>query len=161
MYHPVWQSKFKDVVDLSDGKFRIDHNCPATKKFLASQINDNVYKNIEKFQVLFYDEEHKHHKTVFTEPEKNEIAEKLANDEKMESLLHKSVDRILLTHRNTRLFLFMMTGPFLLLMQVIKYSIKAIIFMHFYRKHKAKKALKEGEESETSATYPPVESKAE
>lgn len=23
-YHPIWKDKFKDVVDLSDGKFRID-----------------------------------------------------------------------------------------------------------------------------------------
>ena len=46
LYHPIWKEKFKDVVDLSDGKFRFDKKDEAGRKYLAMHINDNVYKNL-------------------------------------------------------------------------------------------------------------------
>jgi len=54
MYHPVWQNKFKEVVDLSDGVFKIE-NSPAARKLLGMHINDNVFRNIEKFSARSFD----------------------------------------------------------------------------------------------------------
>lgn len=51
--------------------------------------------------------------------------------------LDSGVDRILVMHRNTKLFLFMMTGPFLVLFQTVKYIIKYGTLYYFYKKGKA------------------------
>jgi hypothetical protein len=50
--------------------------------------------------------------------------------------LSKAVDKILLSHRNTKIFLFMMTGPFLVVFQLVKYSIKYGIPYYLYRRSK-------------------------
>lgn len=48
--------------------------------------------------------------------------------------LNRAVDKILLTHRNTKLFLIMMTGPFLVMLKVIQYIIKFAVVMWLYKK---------------------------
>ena len=52
-----------------------------------------------------------------------------------------------MTHRNTRIFLFMLTGPFFLFFMVFKYSIKGIIITYLYKKNKRKKAEAEAAEA--------------
>lgn len=75
--------------------------------------------------------------------DKNEkIAEQLISQnsiEKRQKILHQSVDKILVRHRNTRIFLFMLTGPFFLFFMVFKYSIKIILLTYLYRKNKKSK----------------------
>lgn len=56
--------------------------------------------------------------------------------ENLRPKLDKSVDKILLAHRNTKLFLGMMTGPFFLLIKVIEYLGKAVFFLWLYNKSK-------------------------
>jgi len=90
--------------------------------------------------MLLFDQGLKHHKEEFTAKEKDIIVDKLVSENSLKEQLDYAVDRILLAHRNTRLFLFMMTGPCLLILMCIKYTIKGILVMHFWRKHKAKKA---------------------
>lgn len=139
MYQPVWKDNFANYFDLSDGKFTIDRNDKAAKKMLAMHINDNVLKNIDRFSILLFDEKNRLKKQETKEEERVEIVEKLIEQKNFRELLNRSVDKILLAHRNTKLFLFMMTGPFLILMQTIKYSIKGLVFLYLYRKHKSLK----------------------
>ena len=54
MYHPVWQNKFKEVVDLSGGVFKLDQSS-AARKLLGMHINDNVFRNLEKFSARSFD----------------------------------------------------------------------------------------------------------
>ena len=77
LYHPVWQESFKDVMELQDGKFVMDPNDRAAQRLLALNINDNVYKNIDKFSVLLFNEELKFNKDRFEIEEKEFIVEKM------------------------------------------------------------------------------------
>ena len=137
MYQPVWKDHFTNCFDLKDGKFVMDRNDKALKKMLAMHINDNVLKNIDRFSILLFDEKNRLKKQGTKEDERVQIVDKLIDQENFRELLNRAVDKILLTHRNTRLFLFMMTGPFLIIMQIIKYSIKGLIFLYLYRKHQS------------------------
>jgi hypothetical protein len=47
MYRPVWKEHFGDVFNLrEDGTFEIRHD-DATRKYLLSHVNDNVFQNLE------------------------------------------------------------------------------------------------------------------
>ena len=48
--------------------------------------------------------------------------------------LTDSLDRILIAHRNTKLFLFLMSGPFFLFFCFVKYSLKLSIMYILYKK---------------------------
>lgn len=136
MYHAVWQDKFRDVIDLSGNKFEVE-NSEAARRKLAMYINDNVYKNLSKLSTLGYDKDMSRHKSQFSCPEKKEIVEDLINETDIKDQLKKSVDRILATHRNTKLFLFLMSGPFFVLISLIKYSLKVAIMYYVYKKGKS------------------------
>ncbi len=56
--------------------------------------------------------------------------------EEQTKLLHRSLDKILATHRNTRFFLFMLTGPFYVLMTLFKSFIKFFVIVKLYKKKK-------------------------
>jgi hypothetical protein len=136
MYHPVWKEHFSSCFDIKDGQFIIDKHDKAVKKHLLMQINDNVYKNIDRFSVLLFDESSRLKKQQISDKERERIVDKLLTESNPVELVDRAVDKILLTHRNTRLFLFMMTGPFLIMFQTVKYIIKGAIFFYFYRKAK-------------------------
>lgn len=57
--------------------------------------------------------------------------------------MNNAVDKILVRHRNTKAFLFMLSGPFFITFMVIKYTIKIIVLLYLHRMHKKNKALKE------------------
>ncbi len=71
-----------------------------------------------------------------TKEKKMEVAEEILNEEKQtdeqNKMIDRSIDKILIAHRNTKLFLFMMSGPFFITMTIIKYSIKAFIIYFLY-----------------------------
>jgi len=79
-------------------------------------INDNVYHNFEKsISVSFFDEDNKiFKKEEFSKNQKEVIVEKIVKKMEDDNWLMKTIDKILLCHRNTKLFLIMMTGPFLI-----------------------------------------------
>lgn len=79
-----------------------------------------------------YDKESKMHKDVFTPDEKSQIVEKVFSDKDVSKELDQAVDKILISHRNTKIFLFMMTGPFLVIFQLTKYIIKYGTLYYFY-----------------------------
>ena len=47
--------------------------------------------------------------------------------------MFKSVDRILLAHRNLKLVLFCTTGPFFVLFPAFKYTIKFLVIYGIYK----------------------------
>lgn len=80
IYHPIWQDKFKDVCEISNGKFHIDSNDNAAKRLLSMHINDNVLQNIEKFSVLLFDKDLKYNKQELTATEKEVIVDHLVEE---------------------------------------------------------------------------------
>jgi len=138
MYHPVWQNKFKDVIDLSGGKFTCDGS-PAARKKLAWHLNDNVFMNIDKFSLRLFDQDRKYRKTELRENERAIVVGQLVDENTVAeqiSDLYTAIDRILILHRNTKLFFFLMSGPFCLILLAIKWSFKAAILHSIYKKAK-------------------------
>ena len=81
LYHPVLHDTFKDVFEFQDGKFRIDSNDIASKKFLAMHINDNVYKNLQhNISIALFDPELKFGKDTYSTKKKEVIVRKLLED---------------------------------------------------------------------------------
>lgn len=123
-----------------------------------SHLNDNVYQNIDG--LLIGAKKYKNETTeVNTDTktqtlaksqmqkdpleidEKEEMAIEILknnNVEKQHKILNQAVDKILARHRNSRIFLFMLTGPFFMLYILVKYSIKMILIMYYYNKKKNK-----------------------
>jgi len=75
------------------------------------------------------------HKDALTLEEKSLVVESLlAENDKSDVAveLDRAVDKILISHRNTKILLFMLTGPFLVLFQTIKQIIKYGTLYYFY-----------------------------
>jgi hypothetical protein len=60
-------------------------------------------------------------------------------DVQRDKALERSLEKIMIAHRNTKLFLFLMSGPFLIMFMLAKYTVKIFILYMIYR-HKQKKA---------------------
>ena len=123
MYHPIWQQTFGDCFSLANGQFEVQHDAK-TRKFLMRHINDNIWQNIERtISVSHYDQELKFHKVVMKEAKKLEIIEEINKDSNVETqntALKKSIDKILIAHRNTKFFLFLMSWQCFALYYVTK-----------------------------------------
>lgn len=80
-------------------------------------------------------------KEGFSIEEKEDISNNLVKNtfDQQTKILHNSLDKILLTHRNTRLFLFMLTGPFFAVFTFVKYVVKGSVFFILYKKGIAEK----------------------
>mmetsp|Transcript_8543 Transcript_8543/g.8063 ORF Transcript_8543/g.8063 Transcript_8543/m.8063 type:complete len:100 (-) Transcript_8543:32-331(-) len=63
---------------------------------------------------------------------------------KLSSKINRSIDKILLSHRNSKIFLILMSGPFLVGFYIFKYALKILIFYFLLKKKKPK----EGDEQE-------------
>ena len=59
-------------------------------------------------------------------------------------ILHRSLEKIMLTHRNTKAFFIMMSGPFLILLLLFKYSLKLLILYLLYQKANRKEMMSTG-----------------
>ena len=80
MYQPIWQEEFKEVFNLENGKFEISHD-NATRRFLMSHINDNVFQNINsKISLRSYDADHKFHKNALDLTRKQEIIDEIIQE---------------------------------------------------------------------------------
>ena len=62
LYEPILEEKFRDVMEIREGNFYIDHNDLATRRLLSMHINDNVYKNLKTFSPLLFDETQRYSK---------------------------------------------------------------------------------------------------
>jgi len=104
-----------------------------------SHLNDNLYHNMNLLSIRGYDKDEKYHKMEFGKAHINKAVEDLVDHNAVEAqnkILNKAVDRILLTHRNTGIFLLFMSGPFLFFLMLIKYSIKLFVLMFLVKKKK-------------------------
>lgn len=45
-----------------------------------------------------------------------------------------------MTHRNSKIFLFMLSGPFFLVFTLVKYTIKIIVLLYIYQQNEKIKA---------------------
>ena len=126
-------------MDINDGVVRTSQE-PGARKLLAMHINDNVYKNIKRFSVSSFDSAQKFSKGSFSAEEKKSVVDILIEQPDCKEQLNESIDKILLTHRNTKLFFVLMSGPFFIILSLVKYSIKLAIFYFFFMKSKKAKA---------------------
>lgn len=55
------------------------------------------------------------------------------DDQERDRALQQALDKIMIAHRNTKLFLFLMSGPFLITMLLVKYTFKILILYLLYR----------------------------
>ena len=146
MYHPVIESKFKEVIEVKNGKFEFDRSY-AARKYLAMHINDNVLKNLSQFSLKPYDTTLNYSKSEFTKEEKEVVVKDFLTDHILDKdQLNMAVDRILVAHRNTKLFLFFLSGPFFIMFSIVKYAIKLSIF-YFLIKGRGSKKTEEADES--------------
>jgi|LauGreDrversion4_2_1035121.scaffolds.fasta_scaffold230957_4 hypothetical protein len=53
--------------------------------------------------------------------------------EQRDKALNRSLEKIMIAHRNTKLFFILMSGPFLILMLFVKYSFKLLILYLLYK----------------------------
>lgn len=113
------------------------------QKTLASKVNDNVLRNIDQFSVASYDSDQKRYKDALSTEQRDAVVSKLLESEDASKQLDKAVDKILKAHRNTKILLFMLTGPFLVFFQLFKYSLKYGIPYYFYKRHQWKKQAAE------------------
>ena len=91
-------------------------------------INDNVYKNMHKYMsASLFDPELRFGKDIYSADKKEAIVRNFTDKPFFNENLHKAVDKILLAHRNTKLFLVMMTGPFLVGMKLAWWALKAFL----------------------------------
>ena len=72
-----------------------------------------MLRNIDQFSVVSYDSGQKRHKDALTTEQRSEVVSKLLESGDTHKQLDIAVDKILKAHRNTKILLFMLTGPFL------------------------------------------------
>ena len=143
MYQPILQeSAFRDCMEVKDGKFFVDAaHSKATQKLLLMNINDNVHKNLDGFSMRLFDTDLRCHKEEFTLLEKGLLVDKLVESDlkKQEALIFAATDRILYTHRNLKLFMFLTSGPFFIVLFLLKGSLKLSLLYFLYNTGKKSK----------------------
>ena len=83
IYHPILQQEFKDCFAVEEGKLIINHD-DATRRFLMSHINDNVYQNLNSkiISVRSYDKEDKFFKYALPQEQKMDIIDDIIKESK-------------------------------------------------------------------------------
>jgi hypothetical protein len=138
IYDPILKSAFKDEMSIENGLFKKDESDSVTK-YLLSNLNDNVYQNMYTvMSPLKYDPEKKFHKKVLDEKSYDLIDSKtsLMSEDNLAKKCNRSIDKILLAHRNSKILLILISGPFLFALYVVKYSIKILILYILYKRNK-------------------------
>jgi Fe2+ transport system protein B len=152
MYRRIWEAEFKDTFAITEtGTFEISHD-DSTRRHLMSHINDNVFQNLNSKTISLrsYDEDKKFNKAAL-EPEKKQdiITEVLAESheesakkgEKPQEVQNRefgrAIDKILLAHRNTKFFLFVMSWQFFAVYYVFKKIMQGLFLYYLYKKRQA------------------------
>lgn len=66
--------------------------------------------------------------------EVKDLLDECDDDNDLRKTLYRSIDKIMIAHRNTKLFMLMMSGPFLITITLIKYLIKLAV-LYFILKY--------------------------
>lgn len=137
IYHPIINSTFKDEMRFEDGIFKKEES-DSVAKYLLSNLNDNLHQNMNTMMSpLKYDTEKKFHKKALDQKSIYDSIDAKASklsDDKLTKKLHRSIDKILLAHRNSKMLLILISGPFLVALYVVKYAIKILILYIIYKK---------------------------
>lgn len=111
---------------------------------LMYNLNDNLFRNLSHFKISprTYDPMYKKYKKQIlsdtqVEREVDSFLKENPSGEKRDKALHRSLEKIMIAHRNTKLFFVLMSGPFLALMLFVKYSLKILILYILYKKKAA------------------------
>jgi len=156
IYEPIVKNTFDDSIFLADGKFGKDETSSVTK-YLLSNMNDNVHQNLFKaVSPLKYDTDKKFHKKTMNRKAIYEGIDEYLSKQDHENLnqkLTRAVDKILLAHRNSKIFLVLMSGPFLISFYIFKYMLKIILIYYIFKKPAKDK---EGEKNDKSESSPKV-----
>ena len=138
IYQPIIENNFQSCFSILDGNIQKNESSSVTR-YLLSNINDNVHQNLDSISPLKYDQNKKFHKKVLSQEEMYELIDdsvtKLSHTE-LSKKLQRSVDKILLSHRNSKIFLILMSGPFLAGFYVFKYALKILVFYFLLKKKK-------------------------
>lgn len=62
-----------------------------------------------------------------------EIVEDYPNQKEMNKWLNRSLDKIMIANRNTKLFFVLMSGPFLVGFTLFKYLVKLTVLYFLYK----------------------------
>ena len=112
-------------------------------------LNDNVFRNLSHFKISprTYDPTFKYTKKTLSdtqvEKEVNEFLKENPSGEKRDKALHRSLEKIMIAHRNTKLFFVLMSGPFLCFMLLAKWSFKLLILYILYKQKATAAVTKE------------------
>lgn len=148
------ESPFKELVQLEGGIFNVQQTEQARSELML-RLSDNVFQNLEYMSYKSYDGKNRFAQSEMSRQEKQEdIDEMLAEPiDKQNRMIARSLDKILIRHRNTKLFMLLMSGPVLITLKLVWYVFKFLI-LYLIFKPKAK------DDSVTSEAKPP-EAKAE
>jgi hypothetical protein len=154
IYDPIIEANFHESFKIENGIF-IKEDSTSVTKYLLSNLNDNVHQNV--FNVLSplkYDTDRRFHKKTMSKQELyDSIDDKISklSDDDMMKKLHRAIDKILLTHKNSRIFLLLMSGPFLIALYIVKYAIKILILYFLFKRNKPAKVAAKTDGKEAKA----------
>ena len=138
------------MIEIKDGNFHLIGNEKEARLGLMQYLNDNVFQNIDgikegakryvrddqEVETKLEEMASKMRKEPLIMSEKRELSQEILNktfDEQVKEL-NKAIDKILVRHRNTKVFLFMLTGPFFICFKVVSWTIKLIILLSLGKK---------------------------
>ncbi len=104
-------------------------------------LNDNLMQNLHHFSLMNYDEDIKLHKNELSTEKKEALIDKIVEEckespEKENAELNKAIDKILIAHRNTKMFLFLMSWQFFVAYYVIKKIFQVLFVYYIWKKSK-------------------------
>lgn len=136
IYEPIMYANFHDNFEIHNGIFKKDVS-KSTTEHLLKNLNDNVHQNLFSIvSPLKYDNQRRFYKQEMSkEILDHSIDDKLSRKDE-DAINHKlqvAVDKILLTHKHSRIFLLIMSGPILGLLFAIKYMLKLFIIYYIFK----------------------------
>lgn len=101
-------------------------------------MNDNVHQNlISVASPQSYNDKKRFPKKEMSTHELYEfIDDELSklNEKELKYKLYRAVDKILLAHKNSKIFLLLMSGPVLITLYIIKYALKLLVIYYLFKK---------------------------
>ena len=96
------------------------------------ELNDNILQNLKKIHLMPYNSKH-FQKNLLDLGGRGKIIEEVLRcpENKQNSYIRHSLEKILITHRNSRIFAFLMGYTFFIVFELLKWTIKLIIILFF------------------------------
>lgn len=116
--------------------------------------NEDSDKSLSKLETLKEEAKQSIKKDPLERDQQQEIMDELLEQDlkTQQKNLNSSLDKILLTHRNSKMFLFMLTGPFFIMFTAFKYTIKFGVLMYIWQKKKVAAAVEGSKQMAQTST---------